>query len=203
MKEGIVYMKYRRHRIKKNKLNKIKDVIFYIFIIVSLSFSVLFAMSNDKNKSIFGYRYYSILSNSMEPSYKKGDMVFVKLIPYDKVKIGDAVSFVINTRSNTTVTHRVVDILPNGCADGTTGFVTKGDNNKEKDPFLVSEKNIIGVVIGSIPLIGEYVQKLKENIFAVVCMSISFILFSHTFKWYLSSSKTGTERVRRRKRAIN
>ena len=44
-------------------------------------------------KSIFGYRYYTVLTGSMSPSYEVGDVVFVHIEKSDKIKEGDVITF--------------------------------------------------------------------------------------------------------------
>lgn len=182
--------KYKRKRKKK------KFDLFYVFIIAMILSSILFSLDKSKNKSLFGYRYYSILSNSMAPTYNKGDLIFVKITPCDEIEIGDVISYVAGTDSTVTITHRVAEILLNYFSDGTPGFVTKGDNNKSKDMTPVNSANIVGVVVGKVPVVGDVAFKIKTNAFAVICSLVIFILLYYNVQLIILVSRKNKHRAR-------
>lgn len=94
----------------------------------------------------------AIMSNSMYPEIKRGDIVLVKRIDKDdikKLKVGDVVEFIVENKS---VVHRIDAIV--NASGGKVEFVTKGDNNKSRDVESVKEEQIKGIVNFKIPLIG-------------------------------------------------
>ena len=54
------------------------------------SSDLMFASSRTPDKSLFGYRYYDVLTGSMEPAYSVGDLIFVKITDADNINVGDA-----------------------------------------------------------------------------------------------------------------
>ena len=60
-------------------LSVFRTIFVYLLAAGIIIAALLFAASNSPNKSLFGYRYYTVLTPSMEPAYKVGDMVFVKI----------------------------------------------------------------------------------------------------------------------------
>lgn len=90
----------------------------------------------------------TVVSDSMEPTYHKGDLLILKNIPFNKIKVGDVIVFTVKGR-NIPIVHRVIN--------KTSSHVeTKGDNNPGQLPF---EKNITadqikGKAIFKIPKVG-------------------------------------------------
>ncbi|OPX89158.1 signal peptidase I [Pelotomaculum sp. PtaB.Bin117] len=97
---------------------------------------------------IFAYYPSVILSGSMMPGIKRGDIVLLRKITGDEVRIGDVIHF---HRDKMLITHRVLEIKED---HGVKVFRTKGDNNSGPDPELVSPQQVKGKVIFVIPKIG-------------------------------------------------
>jgi len=88
-----------------------------------------------------------IVTGSMEPEIKAGDMVLVKKADNKEIKIGDIIEFRYN---QIMVTHRVVDIK----SEDALMYQTKGDNNPSADHELVSPQQVRGKVVAVIPKMG-------------------------------------------------
>ena len=125
---------------------------------------------------ILGYKPYTVLSSSMNPAYKVGDLVFAKKVEFSDVKVGDALVF--KTNGQVTVTHRVTKI-------NTTdkSFITRGDANKIDDSKPVYYDNIVGVVKFSIPKLGYIsIIVMKIGIIPVVMIMVAIILCYEVLK---------------------
>lgn len=118
----------------------------------------------------FGYTPYSVISGSMEPVYRTGSLVFVKNVPYQSIKAGDAISFVLD-KDLTVATHRVIDISDDG-----EYFYTKGDANSSPDPSPVYYKNIIGKATFSIPFLGYFAMWISSMTVKICIASVILIL---------------------------
>lgn len=99
-----------------------------------------------------------VTSGSMEPTFKKGDLVFMQNI-FVKPKVGDIIIFedpkknVISNKP-VTVTHRIIEI------QGGT-IRTKGDNNPRADSWTVNKDVLLGkaFVINSNPVVLENIGR--------------------------------------------
>lgn len=118
----------------------------------------------------FGYTPYSVISGSMEPVYRTGSLVFVKNVPYQSIKTGDAISFVLD-KNLTVATHRVIDISDDG-----EYFYTKGDANSSPDPSPVYYKNIIGKATFSIPFLGYFAMWISSMTVKICIASVILVL---------------------------
>jgi signal peptidase I len=149
--------------------------------------SLLFALNQDPKKSLFGYRFYNVLTGSMTPGpdsppggFSAGDMIFVKLGDPATIKVGDIVTYATDQSGSASLTHRVVDIKTE--MDGQPGlwFITRGDTNNADDP-PVSADRIIGTKVFSIPKLGAMLQQVRNNpipyaVFAVAALCLVFVL---------------------------
>ena len=109
---------------------------------------------------LFGLQVYTVLSGSMEPNYHVGSIIYVKDVEPDTLQVGDAISFMIS--ESTVATHRIIEILPDEDDPNVIRFRTKGDNNDIPDTNPVHCNNVLGKVVGTVPLLG-YVSNFVQN----------------------------------------
>lgn len=104
----------------------------------------------------------TVLTQSMEPTIKPGDMVAVVPKPCSELNPGDIISFHPKADDPTLITHRI--FLKSVGSKGTCSFTTKGDNNSapDKDKVVYStnaqESMVAGKVIYTIPKFGYLAQ---------------------------------------------
>jgi len=111
-------------------------------------------------------KFMVVQSGSMTPAIKMGSIVMVK--PVDEYKIGDVISFGEVTRTKAPTTHRVYDIK---VVEGEPYYITKGDANNAPDQREVSEREIIGKVLFSVPYLGYAVDFAKKPLgFALIIL---------------------------------
>lgn len=157
---------------KKNVILKILNIILKVtltFIIIFLLFFIVRA-TVFKKYDIFGYRFYIIMSGSMEPDIKTSDMIITK--ESDNYKIGDVIAF---KDANFVTAHRIVEI---STEDGEKIFKTKGDNNNTADRNLVKSQQIKGKIVNKIPKVGKAVLYLKTHwIILVLLIGVIIIVY--------------------------
>lgn len=168
---------------------------------------------------VVGLTPFAVLSGSMEPAYRVGALIYVKAVDPADVEVGDAITFVVN-EDLLVATHRVVDIevlttQQETVTDEITGeettvevplpepayyFQTKGDANADVDGAPVHYKNLIGVPVFTIPLLGFLSNWLKtrEGIIMGVSIALALIvLISIPDVLKLSEGKRGRRRKSR------
>ncbi|MCS7120634.1 MAG: signal peptidase I [Nitrososphaerota archaeon] len=102
------------------------------------------------------YPLQTPISGSMEPTLKVGDLLIVKGVNAEDIvaapkPTGDIIVFKKPGSPEELVVHRAVQKYMVG---GKWYFRTQGDNNPYMDPWVVSEDQIVGKVIFSIPYLG-------------------------------------------------
>ena len=105
---------------------------------------------------MMGYQIFNVISGSMEPTYSVGDLLYVKVVDPDGIKVGDPITFVLN-EDLVVATHRVVEIDAEN-----RHFYTKGDANDTVDAAPVHFNNVIGVPQFAIPFLG-YVSDFIQH----------------------------------------
>jgi signal peptidase I len=107
--------------------------------------------------AISGSTPMTVLTSSMEPTYPPGTLIIVKPIAPEAVRMGDALTYQIESGKPAVVTHRVTAIQYSDSGELT--FITKGDNNGLADKLPVMPVQIKGTVWYSVPWIG-YVNNI-------------------------------------------
>lgn len=105
---------------------------------------------------LVGYRVFNVISGSMEPTYSVGDLIYVKEVSPNDIKVGTPITFVLN-EDLVVATHRVIKVDAEN-----QHFYTKGDANDTADAAPVHYNNVLGVPQFSIPLLG-YVSDFIQN----------------------------------------
>jgi len=167
-------------------LSVARTIFIYLLAAGIIIAALLFAANNSPNKSLFGYRYYTVLTPSMEPSYSVGDMVFVKIESSDNINVGDVITFNPSQDSGAYLTHRVAEKLTDYQGTGVTCFRTKGDANDSEDSFLIDEERVIGVVKLGIPKIGYVVRFVQLKWYFVLPLIVLIFVFFKLLGIYLA-----------------
>ncbi|HPE14804.1 MAG TPA: signal peptidase I [Bacilli bacterium] len=140
---------------------KFIKVVLYVLIICIMAIILVQRFSNNK-VSVAGLKVYTILTGSMIPKYKISDMILVKEVEPDKVKLQDDLVYIGDEGDFTgkTVVHQVINVKK---ANGRYVFTTRGIANTADDPE-VDQDQIEGVVIYK-PVILSFISRILNNIF--------------------------------------
>ncbi len=117
---------------------------------------------------IFGFQIYTVLSGSMEPTYKVGSVIYVKEVDPDKLKVKDPITFKIS--EDTIATHRIIDIVEDENEKGVYKFQTQGDANENPDQGLVPKENVLGKPVFTIPYLGYFAEFIQNP--AGLCITL-------------------------------
>lgn len=156
--------------------------------------ALLFAFNTSPTKSIFGFRYYTVLTPSMSPAYEVGDVVFVQITPPESINIGDVITFNPSLDNDAYLTHRVTEKLENYEGTGVTCFKTKGDANDSEDSFLIESERVIGTVRFRIPKMGYVIRFVQLRWYFVVPITVMLIVLIILLRAYFSDEEDDKER---------
>lgn len=101
---------------------------------------------------IFKYQPIAVLSNSMYPTFARGDAVVVQKLEkkeFSKLKKDDILYY---SKDGKLIIHRIIEIKKN--EENKLELKTKGDNNNAEDNWIIKEEEIIGKVKFMVPYIG-------------------------------------------------
>ena len=151
-------------------LKKFWDTATTILVVLIVIFAVFLMGSR-----LLGLQVFNVISGSMEPTYSVGDLLYVKTVDPDSVKVGDPITFVLN-EDLVVATHRVVKIDSENRL-----FTTKGDANESEDAAPVHFNNLIGVPIFAIPLLGYVSAYIQSPPGLYVAIGLGVVLLAIVF----------------------
>lgn len=152
----------------KKVIKKILNILKIIILILLILFALFTVYQKvfPNNPSAFGFRTYSIITKSMEPVLKKGDVILVQERNTSSYKVGDIITFkgTNGDLKGKIVTHEIVGIK---LENGKNIFYTKGIQNISEDPAVYEDE-----------ILGKYIYKFKffSLIERIMDTKIGFIL---------------------------
>ena len=116
-----------------------------------------------------------VTSESMETTLYRGDLLILQARAQEDIHLLDIVVYQDTVwHTDGPIVHRVVEIE---IINGTYYYYTKGDNNPMRDPGERTYDEIIGVVVGRIPAIGNISLFLRTpEGFAIIIILFIVIL---------------------------
>lgn len=174
----------------KNIFSIIFTTIQVIIIVLLLSFSIFTIATTSSSKStfpadpLFNCAYLTCQSDSMDPTFKKGDLIISKAVSEDEadeLKVGDIITFLFVKDAKLTLnTHRIVDIeehtiMSQGKETTKIYYVTQGDKynieynhdleeNGPVDSSLVSPDEVRGKYVTHLSGVGGAIDWLKTPV---------------------------------------
>lgn len=150
--------------------------------------------------TIFGYKPLIVLSDSMYPTIKKGDLIFTQVVDVKDLKPGDVITYREyeddGKTLGTVVTHKIYDITTetDGAHAGELKFRTYGINNqRQADGKIQYNKNGEMVVINmddavyapqiegrytsKINGLGSFIYWMQGTWGLIVCIGIPLVAF--------------------------
>lgn len=154
-----------------NICKKIGSILYKGLLIIVICMSILntwmfinHVVLKKEVPQLFGYAQLVVLSGSMDPALKVGDLVIIhEEKEYQKQ---DIITFRTEIAPTT---HRIIETKD-------TGFITKGDANNVEDEGIVTRNQIYGRVIMSIPKVGEMMVFMKQPLSMLIMIFILCIL---------------------------
>jgi signal peptidase len=146
-------------------------VFMMIFTLVSVN------MFDQNERSIFGYKFFVVRSDSMAATdFKAGDIIISKVVDTTTLKEGDIITFISEGSENygETVTHKILEVIEDQY--GSVAFVTYGTTKgpEEKDDALATY--VLGKYVGKLPNLGTFFIFLKTTPGYIACILVPFLL---------------------------
>ena len=159
----------------------IVDILIVVLILFSvvISISSITARANNGVPDVFGYTPFSVQTDSMKPTFVKGDYIFIEDCNTDELKVGDIITyFTIIDGQRVVNTHRIVEVIE----DETISYYrTQGDNpetNPTPDDELQISANIVAKYTGKrIPGLGSALSFIRTQLGFFLCVLLPMIIF--------------------------
>lgn len=141
-----------------NKAIKITGNVLYGIVFTALLLMIVMVISSRASggePELFGYQFKTVLSGSMEPTFKTGSVILVEEIK-DKLALKENDVITFRQDEKNVVTHRIVEVVKQGEA---VLYRTKGDNNEEADMNPVMPENVVAKYSDiTVPFIGYFLK---------------------------------------------
>ncbi|MBQ3183805.1 MAG: signal peptidase I [Clostridia bacterium] len=164
---------------KTKKASKITSIIAAVFFVFAISLLIFATISRaNPDMSLFGCRFYYVLTGSMEPEIKKGSFIVAKEVPLDELKVGDIISFVSHDPDIEGMinSHQIYSIDTN--SEGISEITTKGMANPGPDEYKVYREDVMGKVVFNSYPIGKVFELLSNRAvsFCITVLPIAIIV---------------------------
>lgn len=156
----------------------------------------LYATHGEKFEPRFSV--YTIVSESMEPNINVYDVIVnTRVDNPNEIKPNDVITFTSTWQVTygMTITHRVVGTKT--LDDGSTCFITRGDNNTQEDQACVKENNVIGKVKAVIPGLGRVQAFLSSSLgwLLIIIIPALYIIVKDIFKLFKLSKEVKEKEI--------
>lgn len=154
-------------------IKKIINIVMVLILIILISFAVVQRKSNNR-KGIAGFKIYTVISGSMIPVYEIGDIIIVREVVPEELKVDDDIVYQGEKGSlkNKIITHRIISIDKN--EEGNYKIITKGVANLGQDP-AINQTQVYGKVIGKISIVS-FILKMLVNGYIFILIPIIILV---------------------------
>ena len=140
---------------------------------------------------LVGYQTLTVLSGSMEPTIRTGDVVVDARIRPLEARIGDVVTFADPENRTRLITHRVRRVQR---AANSVRFETKGDANNTAETWSVPVSGTIGRVEYRVPKLGYAIARINSRsgrLLLVVVPALLLGLYELKRVWFPKRPEAG------------
>ena len=150
-------------------------VILIPMLIINCTLIIKSFINKDEVPSIGGLLPLIVLTDSMYPDIKSGDIIICQHADPETIEVGDDIAFFDPAGNGTSiVTHRVIEIVEE---DGQLFFRTKGINNNTEDRILVPADKLVGKYMDiRLPGAGSIALFMQSTPGLIVCVIVPIIL---------------------------
>jgi signal peptidase I len=152
----------RAGRVAVRALRAIATVLVSAFAALAIVLAVASHLSPAGQYTVFGHPVMTVLSGSMSPVIRTGDMIVddpVTAAQAGHLQVGQIVSFREAPGSTAIITHRIIAVQDH---DGQVAYVTKGDANNAADSPARPASDVVGVFSRDIPRGGYLLADLHR-----------------------------------------
>ena len=163
--------------LKKTGTIVISVLLWVIILVAALyAFTTMATRDNQNVSDIMGYTPLVVKSDSMAPTFRAGDLIFIKKCDTSTLKEGDIICFhTIIDNEYALNTHRIQKIEASGDA---RSYTTLGDNNHGvTDTHIISDGDIVGKYVGHLKNAGKVMDFLSSSIGFLVVIVLPMLLF--------------------------
>ena len=161
----------------KKAVTIVLSVILWVVILLAALFAFTTLATRDVSKvsSIAGYTPMTVQSDSMAPTFEKGDLILIRKCDTSALAEGDIITFhTIIMNEYALNTHRIVKIDEQ---NGYRSYTTLGDNNSVADTHIIGDGDIVGKYVGKVSGLGRVMDFMSSSTGFLVLIVLPMLLF--------------------------
>ena len=173
----------------KKTFTVIGNVLIWLFVAFSIVITVLSlaaTSSSDGVPSIGGVTILTVSTDSMSPTFEKGDIIIGNRLTLEEareLKVDDIITYDAGDLNGDGMrdlnSHRIVEVVE--AENNRIEYITKGDNNSEKDKQAVDSPNVIckysGTRIAGLGKVLAFLQTQTGFLCVIVLPLLLFFIF--------------------------
>ena len=149
-------------------------VILIPILIINITLIAKSFINKDEVPSVGGLCPLIVLTDSMDPLIKSGDLIICKTAEADEIRENDIIAFFDPAgNGSSVVTHRVIEVIEE---DGEIFFRTRGDNNNTEDKERVPAENLVGIYKTRIAGAGHIAMFMQSTAGLIICVVLPILL---------------------------
>src|SRR5690348_3451699 len=168
-------------------LRDLRDVAGRAFALLAAGLVVVVLALTVVVPRIGGATAYTILTGSMKPGMPPGTLVVVKPVKPDQIRVGDVLTYQLQSGDPTVATHRVVGV--GTTMGGDARFTLQGDANNAPDPNVVRPEQIMGKRWYSVPYLAYPALVVDGDIRQAVVMGAVVLLFGYALLSFAGAAR--------------
>ncbi len=166
-------------KVESNTMNRVVNIILVISILfaIFIGFTAYVSKSGSGVPTFFGFRPFSVQTDSMSPTFDAGDLIIDEVITdASDLAVGDIITYwTIIEGEQVLNSHRITAITD---YENYLYFDTKGDNNTIGDSTGVHQNDVVGRYLFKIPVLGSLIDFLSTGTgFLIVIVIPVFVFF--------------------------
>lgn len=158
-------------------------IVSVVFVVVACAcISLIIQMAGGKKPSLFGYRFYYVLTDSMTPTIEANDVVLSEILTTEEVKndlkVGDIVTFVVEygDLKGKTITHRVVETTYYDEEYDRWCIKTQGDKLGAPVDEPVPVENVQAVMVKKASALSSFYRFFSSRVGLIAVVVVPFAI---------------------------
>lgn len=151
-------------------------ILFAAFAFCVMVFTIISVRTVDQNRAtLFGYKPFVVLSNSMQDTFCAGDIAVVKETDISTLEAGDIITFYSIDPSSygEVITHKIREVTE---YQGETAYITYGTTTDSDDMYPALRSQVIGEYQFRLPKVGYFFNFLRTPMGYVCLILIPFLV---------------------------
>lgn len=153
----------------KEKVRKLGKIAYWLVLTTIVAYIIGMQFYAQEITNFIGYRFYAVMTDSMEPRIPTYSMVLTKMIDEDEpLKAGEIITFKAQRGEQEIVlTHHFNKTQEE---NGQLYYRTNAEGRDELDLYYTKRSDIIGKYVCHVPYVGKFIMFIQS--------SFSWILYS-------------------------